>query len=76
VAGFAEPELGIVYCVAESLAGETGFEEQEIWFAPDSYPWGCHIYQVQSDALHFIALRQPREELEWKPRRVLENTSQ
>ncbi|KAL8141812.1 hypothetical protein V2J09_014844 [Rumex salicifolius] len=72
VASFAEPDPGVVYCVAESLADDTGFEEQEIWFAPDSYPWGCHIYQVQSDALHFMALRQPREELQWKPKRVLE----
>ncbi|XP_042024109.1 uncharacterized protein LOC121771392 [Salvia splendens] len=70
---FAEPELDYVYCVAESLCEETSLEEQKIWSAPDSYPWGCHIYQSNSEALHFIALRQPREETEWKPKRVIDN---
>lgn len=70
VAGFAEPEPSVVYCVAESLAEETVFEEQKVWSAPDSYPWACHICQVRSDALHFLALRQPKEESDWKPMRV------
>ncbi|KAK9266873.1 hypothetical protein L1049_027132 [Liquidambar formosana] len=70
VAGFAEPEPSVVYCVAESLAEETVFEEQKVWLAPDSYPWACHIYQVRSDALHFFSLRQPKEESDWKPMRV------
>lgn len=70
---FAEPEIDFVYCVAESVCEETSFEEQKIWSAPDSYPWACHIYQSNSDALHFIALRQPREESDWKPKRVLDN---
>ncbi|CAK9173340.1 unnamed protein product [Ilex paraguariensis] len=73
VPGFTEPEPNTVYCVAESLAEETEFEEQKIWSAPDSYPWACHIYQVRSDALHFVALRQPREETDWKPTRVLDD---
>lgn len=72
VAGFIEPEPELVYCVAETMAEETRFEEKKIWSAPDSYPWGCHIYQVQSDALHFVALRQPKEESDWKPLRVLD----
>ncbi|KAH6774114.1 pleckstrin homology domain-containing protein [Perilla frutescens var. frutescens] len=70
----AEPEVDYVYCVAESLCQETSFEEQKIWSAPDSYPWACHIYLSNSDALHFIALRQPREESDWKPKRVLDNS--
>ncbi|KAK6146409.1 hypothetical protein DH2020_020278 [Rehmannia glutinosa] len=73
VSNFAEPELDFVYCVAESLCEETTFEEQKIWSAPDSYPWACHVYQSRTDALHFVALRQPREESDWKPKRVIDN---
>ena len=68
---FIEPELDIVYCVAESLAEEAEFEGQKVWSAPDSYPWACHIYQVQSDSLHLVALRQTKEESDWKPMRVI-----
>ncbi|KAL3817950.1 hypothetical protein ACJIZ3_003855 [Penstemon smallii] len=73
VPSFTEPELDSVYCVTESLGEETTFEEQKIWSAPDSYPWACHIYQSHSDALHFVALRQPKEESDLKPKRVLDN---
>nr|XP_016473057.1 PREDICTED: uncharacterized protein LOC107795012 [Nicotiana tabacum] len=73
VPDFAEPEPNAAYCVAETLVEETVFEEQKIWSAPDSYPWACHIYQVRSDALHFVALRQPREESDWKPMRVIDD---
>jgi len=75
VAGFNQPENNIVYCVAESFAEDAEFEAQKIWSAPDAYPWACHIYQVQSSALHFVALRQPRENADWKPKRVRENTN-
>ncbi|XP_059641926.1 uncharacterized protein LOC132283907 [Cornus florida] len=74
VCGFSEPESDMIYCVAESLAEETVFEEQKVWSAPDSYPWACHIYQVKSDALHFDALRQPRNESDWKPMRVVNDS--
>lgn len=70
VAGYMEPEPDLVHCIAESLVEETPFEDQKVWSAPDSYPWTCHIYQVQSDALHFVALRQTKEESDWKPKRV------
>lgn len=70
VASFEEPERDAVHCVAESLAEVTEFEEQKIWSAPESYPWACHIYQVKSDALHFVALRQSKEDSNWKPMRV------
>ncbi|CAN4127752.1 unnamed protein product [Withania somnifera] len=73
VPDYAEPEPNAAYCVAETLVEETVFEEQKIWAAPDSYPWACHIYQVRSDALHFVALRQPREESDWKPMRVIDD---
>ncbi|KAJ8763967.1 hypothetical protein K2173_003749 [Erythroxylum novogranatense] len=73
VAGFMEPELDLVHCVAESVVEETEFENQKIWSAPDSYPWACHIYQVKSDALHFVALRQKKEESAWKPTRILDD---
>ncbi|KAK8614167.1 hypothetical protein V6N13_122539 [Hibiscus sabdariffa] len=73
VADFTEPEADLVRCVAETLAEETTFEEQKVWFAPESYPWGCHVYQVQSEALHFVALRESKEESEWKPTRVRED---
>lgn len=70
VAGYMEPEPDLVHCIAESLVEETQFEDQKVWSAPDSYPWTCNIYQVQSDALHFVALRQTKEESDWKPKRV------
>lgn len=73
---FAEPELDSVYCVAESVVEETTFEELKIWSAPDSYPWACHIYHVNSDALHIVALRQPKEECDWKPMRVIMDNPQ
>lgn len=73
VACFEEPAPDLVCCVAESLAEETAFEEQRVWTMPDSYPWACHIYQVQSDALHFVALRQPKEDSGWKPMRVIDD---
>ncbi|KAI3918587.1 hypothetical protein MKX01_041907, partial [Papaver californicum] len=72
VAGFMEPQNNIAYCVKANLAEETLFEEQKVWTAKESYPWACHIYQVQSDALNFVALRQPKEESEWKPMRVID----
>lgn len=72
VPSFEEPDSDLVYCVAESISEETVFEDQKIWSAPDSYPWACHIYQVKSDALHFVALRLPREESSWRPIRVLD----
>ncbi|CAI0538916.1 unnamed protein product [Linum tenue] len=75
VPGFEEPEANTVHCVAESLVEETEFEEQRIWIAPDSYPWACHIYQVKSDALHFVALRQPKEESDWRAMRVLDSAN-
>lgn len=70
VAGFIEPELNTVYCMPTSLAEQTEFEEQKVWSAPDSYPWACQIYQVRSDALHFMALRQTKEDSDWKAIRV------
>nr|XP_043638921.1 uncharacterized protein LOC122610015 [Erigeron canadensis] len=72
---FTEPELDLAYCIAESIAEETTFEEQQIWSAPDSYPWTCCIYQVCSPSLHFVALRQPREDAAWKPMRVIDGSS-
>lgn len=72
VSGFSEPEANVVHCVAETLVEETAFEGEKIWSAPDSYPWACHFYQVQSAALHFVALRQPREDSGWMPKKVRE----
>lgn len=75
VAGFDEPEPNVVYCVAESLVEEAEFEGEKIWWAPDSYPWACNLYQVQSTALHFVALRQSREESGWMPKKVREGAA-
>ncbi|XP_037495569.1 uncharacterized protein LOC105636609 isoform X2 [Jatropha curcas] len=73
VASFEEPEPNLVRCVAERLVEQTEFEEQKVWSAPDAYPWACHIYQVKSDALHFVALRQIKEESDWKPVRIVDD---
>ncbi|KAG0474802.1 hypothetical protein HPP92_014488 [Vanilla planifolia] len=72
VAAFDEPPLDSAYCVSAELAENTEFEEQMMWAAPDSYPWACFIYQAQSEALQFVALRQPKEDSDWKPMRVSE----
>ena len=73
VPGFKEPEPNVVYCVAESLVEDAEFEGEMIWSSPDSYPWPCYFYQVQSPALHFVALRQSREGSEWTPKKVRED---
>ncbi|KAJ4951540.1 hypothetical protein NE237_028372 [Protea cynaroides] len=73
VAGFSEPQPASAYCVRGTLAEETVFEEQKLWEAANSYPWGCHIYQVQSEALQFVALRHPKEGSDWKPLRVIDD---
>ncbi|KAK1286591.1 hypothetical protein QJS10_CPB20g01337 [Acorus calamus] len=70
VGGFEEPHPSASYCVRATLAEETLLEEQTVWTAPGSFPWACYVYQVQSEALHFVALRQPKEESEWKAMRV------
>ncbi|KAK4746515.1 hypothetical protein SAY87_012827 [Trapa incisa] len=75
VTSFSEPEPDLVYCVAESLAEQAEFEDQKVWSAPESYPWACHVYQIKSDALHFAALRQVRDESDWTPTRVLNDPS-
>ncbi|XP_058084436.1 uncharacterized protein LOC131232245 isoform X2 [Magnolia sinica] len=75
VPGFAEPLPDSAHCVSARLAEETMFEETVAWTAPDSYPWACYFYQVQSEALHFVALRQPKDESDWKPMRVSDHQS-
>ncbi|XP_077244890.1 pleckstrin homology (PH) domain-containing protein [Tasmannia lanceolata] len=72
VAGFTEPQPDTAYCVSETVAEKSVFEERIVWAAPDLYPWACYVYQVQSEALHFIALRQPKQETDWTPMRVSE----
>ncbi|KAF9624988.1 hypothetical protein IFM89_016808 [Coptis chinensis] len=73
MAEYTEPHHSSVYCVCADLAEQTVFEEQKVWTAPESYPWACHIYQVQSEALQFVALRQAKEESDWKPMRVVDH---
>lgn len=70
LAAYEEPVLDSAYCVYEGIAEDALFEEQMVWSAPDSYPWSCYVYQVQSEALQFISLRQRKEESEWRPMRV------
>ncbi|XP_078437793.1 pleckstrin homology (PH) domain-containing protein isoform X2 [Wolffia australiana] len=72
VAGFEEPKADAAFCVCRGLSEEAAFEEQSVWTAPDAYPWSCFIYSVQSEALQFVALRQPQEESSWIPMRVSE----
>ncbi|XP_042394059.1 uncharacterized protein LOC121984930 isoform X2 [Zingiber officinale] len=72
---YEEPLLDSAYCVSERIAEEAAFEEQLVWMAPDSYPWSCYIYQIRSEALQFVALRQPKEESDWRPMRVSEQES-
>ncbi|XP_031502249.1 uncharacterized protein LOC116265643 [Nymphaea colorata] len=70
VADYTEPRHDAAYCVHESLVSDAEFEEQTVWKAPNSYPWACYLYQVNSDALQFVALRQKWQDLNWKPVRV------
>ncbi|XP_073111690.1 uncharacterized protein [Elaeis guineensis] len=76
LAAYEEPALDSAYCAREGIVEDALFEEQVVWSAPDSYPWSCYIYQVQSEALQFIALRQRKEESEWRPMRVSDQTSE
>jgi len=76
VDGFEEPELGSSYCVTARITEETLFGEQAVWTAPDSYPWACHFYQVQSEALPFFALRKISEESDLTPMRISEELAQ
>lgn len=73
VAAYEEPPLDSAYCLNARIVEEAQFEEQIVWTAPDSFPWACYIYQVQSEALQFVALRQPKEESDWRPMRVSSN---
>ncbi|KAJ6828337.1 uncharacterized protein M6B38_362940 [Iris pallida] len=73
LAAYEEPPLDSAYCLRATFAEEAQFEEQIVWTAPESYPWACYIYQVQSEALQFVALRQQKEESEWRPMRVSSN---
>ncbi|KAJ4777649.1 Pleckstrin (PH) domain-containing protein isoform 2 [Rhynchospora pubera] len=70
VAAFDEPAPDSVYCVSARLTEETSFVEQPMWAAPDSFPWSCYFYQVQSEALQFVALRLRKEEINWRALRV------
>lgn len=70
VADYTEPRHDAAYCVHESLVLDAEFEEQTVWKAPNSYPWACYLYQVNSEALQFVALRQKWQNLNWKPMRV------
>ncbi|XP_073000916.1 uncharacterized protein [Typha latifolia] len=70
LADYEEPPLDLVYCASERIVEETSFEEQIVWTAPDSYPWACYLYQVQSEALQFVALRKRKEESDWRPVRI------
>lgn len=70
LAAYEEPALDYACCAREGIVEDALFEEQVVWSAPDSYPWSCYIYQVQSEALQFISLRQRKEESEWRPMRV------
>lgn len=73
VAGYVEPELSTIFCVHSTLVEETMFEDEPIWSAPGAYPWACYLYQVQSEALHFVALRQKKEDSRWRPCKVVKD---
>ena len=70
VAGFEEPDPDSLFCVSARLSEEANFEDKIVWTSPDSYPWSCNIYAVQSEDLHFLALRQAREDSSLRPLRV------
>lgn len=73
VAAFEEPAPDSVYCVSARLTEETSFIEQPVWAAPDSFPWSCYLYQVQSESLQFVALRLRKEESQWRAMLVLDH---
>lgn len=72
VAGYVEPEPSTIFCAHSTLVEDSMFEDEPIWTAPGAYPWACYLYQVQSEALHFVARRQRKEESRWRPCKVVE----
>ncbi|KAF8689392.1 hypothetical protein HU200_041935 [Digitaria exilis] len=76
VPAFEEPPLDCAFCVDERLTEDAEYEEQIIWASSDAYPWGCYVYQVQSNSLQFIALRVPKEQSELRPKKILESIVQ
>lgn len=73
VEGYVEPEPSAIFCVHSTIVEETMFEDEPIWTAPGAYPWACYLYQVQSEALHFVALRQKNEDSTWRPCKIVED---
>nr|CAB3500118.1 unnamed protein product [Digitaria exilis] len=76
VPAFEEPPLDSAFCVDERLTEDAEYEEQIIWASSDAYPWGCYVYQVQSNSLQFMALRVPKEQSELRPKKILESIVQ
>lgn len=73
VEGYVEPEPSAIFCVHSTLIEETMFEDEPIWTAPGAYPWACYLYQVHSEALHFVALRQKKADSTWRPCKIVED---
>lgn len=67
---YQEPELDVVWCVERDLAEVASLEEPPIWTAPSEAPWHCFVYQVQSEAKTFVALREEKNEHTPKPLKV------
>eukprot|EP01018_Ginkgo_biloba_P007916 Gb_35998 [translate_table: standard] len=73
VSGYEEPESSSIFCVHSNLVEETMLEDDALWSAPENYPWACNLYQVHSEALQFVALRQQKEVSDCKPWKVFED---
>lgn len=71
IAAHVEPDVNDVWCVHSSLVEDVSFEEQEIWRSPNNSAWGCYLYQVASEALTFMAVRQTQQITHMKPKKVV-----
>ncbi|MCO5606510.1 hypothetical protein L7F22_060698 [Adiantum nelumboides] len=71
MAAHIEPDVNDVWCAHSSIVQDAHFEEQEIWHSPNNSAWGCYIFQVASEALTFMAVRQTHQKTDIRPRKVV-----
>ncbi|KAI5072395.1 hypothetical protein GOP47_0012501 [Adiantum capillus-veneris] len=70
MAAHIEPDVNDVWCAHSSIVEDASFEDQEIWHSPNNSAWACFVFQVSSEALTFMAVRQAHQRTHIRPRKV------
>lgn len=73
VNAYIEPKVDVVWCARADIVEDAEFEDRLIWRA--NQPWRCFMYPLASDALTFVALREPKTECTPKVKRVAANSA-